>query len=78
MAVFIDEMQDAGEDVLAALCAALHNAAQRNLPFYVIGADLPSLHGPRHGPRRHDQVRCGAGTGAVAERQSGAAGEDGR
>jgi len=43
--VFIDEMQDADEDVLAALCAAVHNAAQRNLPFYVVGAGLPSLPG---------------------------------
>jgi len=43
--VFIDEMQHTDQDVLAALCAAVHNAAQRNLQFYVIGAGLPSLPG---------------------------------
>lgn len=41
--IFIDEMQDADLDVLAALCAASHRAAQHDLPFYVIGAGLPSL-----------------------------------
>lgn len=43
--VFIDEMQDADPEILAALCSAVHHAAQRNLPFYVIGAGLPSLPG---------------------------------
>lgn len=43
--VFIDEMQDADAEILAALCSSVHHAAQRNLPFYVIGAGLPSLPG---------------------------------
>ena len=43
VAVFVDEMQNVGSDVLSALCAAMHAAGQRNLPFYVVGAGLPSL-----------------------------------
>ncbi len=43
--VLIDEMQDLQRDELAALCTATHEAGQRTLPFYVVGAGLPSLPG---------------------------------
>jgi hypothetical protein len=43
LAVFIDEMQDLDQEALAALCAAAHQTAQRNLPFLLCGAGLPSL-----------------------------------
>lgn len=42
-AVFIDEMQDLDEELLAALLATQHRAGQESWPFYVIGAGLPSL-----------------------------------
>lgn len=43
--VCIDEMQDLERDELAAICTAVHEAGQRTLPFYVVGAGLPSLPG---------------------------------
>ena len=43
--LFIDEMQDLDGDELAALASACHEAGQRSLPFYVVGAGLPSLPG---------------------------------
>jgi hypothetical protein len=41
--VLIDEMQDLGEEELAAVCAVCHEASQRGAQFYVVGAGLPSL-----------------------------------
>lgn len=41
--VLVDEMQDLRSDELAALAAASHEAGQRDVPFVVIGAGLPSL-----------------------------------
>lgn len=43
IALFIDEMQDLDEELLDALVAVQHEAGQRGLPFYVIGAGLPGL-----------------------------------
>ena len=43
IAILIDEMQELSREGLAALCAACHYAGQRELPFYVAGAGLPSL-----------------------------------
>lgn len=43
--VLIDEMQDLQPDELAAICTAAHETGQRTLPFYVVGAGLPSLPG---------------------------------
>jgi len=43
IAILIDEMQELSREALAALCAACHYASQRELPFYVAGAGLPSL-----------------------------------
>lgn len=43
VAVFIDEMQDLGEDDVSALCAATHEIGQVGLPFVVVGAGLPHL-----------------------------------
>lgn len=45
VAIFVDELQDADPEVLRGLCAAVHAAAQTSLPFYLIGAGLPSLPG---------------------------------
>ncbi|QTE30354.1 ATP-binding protein [Pengzhenrongella sicca] len=42
-ALFIDEMQDLDQPTLSALLAAQHEAGQRERPFYIIGAGLPSL-----------------------------------
>ena len=43
LALFIDEMQYVKEKELAALIAALHRAAQRQLPVTLVGAGLPQL-----------------------------------
>ena len=43
LGIFIDEMQDVDSDLLAALLAAQHRAGQDGIPFFVIGAGLPSL-----------------------------------
>lgn len=43
--VLVDEMQDLHDDELAAICTTIHEAGQRGLPFYVVGAGLPSLPG---------------------------------
>ena len=45
LAFFIDEMQDLDEEMLEALISAQHEAGQNRLPFYIIGAGLPSLPG---------------------------------
>ena len=45
MVVFIDEMQELSSQELAAISTAVHEAGQRAVPFYVIGAGLPSLPG---------------------------------
>lgn len=41
--VFIDEMQDIDVDLLSALITVQNRAGQKSIPFYVIGAGLPSL-----------------------------------
>lgn len=43
VAVFIDEIQDLDQPLLAALIVAQHRANQEAWPFYVIGAGLPSV-----------------------------------
>ena len=43
--IFIDELQYVDEKQLAALIAALHRAAQQQLPIALIGAGLPQLRG---------------------------------
>jgi len=43
LALFIDELQYVEESQFAALIAALHRAAQRQLPVTLIGAGLPQL-----------------------------------
>ncbi len=43
--VFVDEMQELDKTELAAICTAVHEAGQRSVPFYVVGAGLPSLPG---------------------------------
>ena len=45
VALFVDELQDAPPAALAALCAALHRAAQDQTPIALIGAGLPTLPG---------------------------------
>lgn len=45
IAFFIDEMQDLDTEMLSALISAQHQAGQKGLPFYVIGAGLPTLPG---------------------------------
>ncbi len=41
--LFIDEMQDLDPTLLSALLAVAHRAAQREWPFFIIGAGLPNL-----------------------------------
>ncbi|HET7397356.1 MAG TPA: ATP-binding protein [Intrasporangium sp.] len=43
VALLLDEMQDLDAATLAALCTACHFAGQRNLPFLLGAAGLPSL-----------------------------------
>ncbi len=43
--VLIDEMQELARDELSAVCTAAHESGQRTVPFYVVGAGLPSLPG---------------------------------
>ena len=72
LALFVDELQDVDADLLLALLAAQHEAGQRELPFYVVGAGLPHLPGVlaaarsyaerlfayrRIGPLHHDDAR---------------------
>jgi hypothetical protein len=45
LAIFVDELQYVEEDQLAALIAALHRTAQRQLPVVLVGAGLPQLRG---------------------------------
>ena len=45
VALFIDELQYAKEEELAALTIALHRSAQRQLPVTLIGAGLPQVRG---------------------------------
>jgi len=42
-AIFVDEMQELDEELLASLLSVQHLAGQRGWPFYVIGAGLPNL-----------------------------------
>jgi hypothetical protein len=43
VAIFLDEVQYLDEDQFAALIAALHRCAQRQLPIALVGAGLPQL-----------------------------------
>ncbi len=43
--VCVDEMQQLSRPDLAAVCAACHEAGQREVPFYIAGAGLPNLPG---------------------------------
>lgn len=45
VALFVDEMQHLSIEELGAICQADHEASQRNLPSFVIGAGLPNLPG---------------------------------
>lgn len=45
VALFIDELQDTPTPALAALCAALHRAAQDVTPITLVAAGLPTLPG---------------------------------
>lgn len=45
VAVFVDEMQDLSKPEMSAICRACHEAGQRSIPFFVIGAGLPNLPG---------------------------------
>lgn len=45
VALFVDEMQDVPPAALAALCAAMHRAAQEVTPIALFGAGLPVLPG---------------------------------
>ena len=41
--LFVDEMQHLSVEELGAICQASHEASQRQLPFFVVGAGLPNL-----------------------------------
>lgn len=43
LGIFIDEMQDIDSELLTALLLAQHRAGQDGIPFFLIGAGLPSL-----------------------------------
>lgn len=43
--LFIDELQHLSVDEMGVLCQACHEAGQQQVPFFVIGAGLPSLPG---------------------------------
>ncbi|HPB45231.1 MAG TPA: ATP-binding protein [Microthrixaceae bacterium] len=43
VALFIDEMQDLTAEQMSAVCRSCHLAAQRHLPWFVIGGGLPNL-----------------------------------
>ncbi len=43
IAIFIDEMQDVGDEDVSALCAACHELSQLGAPLIVVGAGLPHL-----------------------------------
>ena len=45
VALFIDDLQYVAKDQLAALIAALHRTAQRQVPVAMVGAGLPQLRG---------------------------------
>ena len=45
VALFLDEIQYAKEDQLAALIMALHRTSQRQLPVIMVGAGLPQVRG---------------------------------
>jgi AAA ATPase domain len=56
--LFIDEMQHLSKEELAAVCQACHEASQRNLPFFIVGAGLPNL--PACSPTPDPAVRPGS------------------
>lgn len=43
IAIFIDEVQYLSDKELAAIVVACHEIAQKNLPFYFVGAGLPQI-----------------------------------
>jgi hypothetical protein len=52
-AIFIDELQDLDRELLSVLLTVQHIAGQREWPFYVIGAGLPSLPAALSGARSY-------------------------
>jgi cytochrome c553 len=74
--VCVDEMQQLSRADLAAVCAACHEAGQREMPFYIAGAGLPNLPGvladaKSYAERLFDYARLGplpAGAAAQALR----------
>ena len=71
LVLFIDELQYVAERELGALIAALHRAAQLQLPVTLVGAGLPQLVAPRRRRQvlrgtpvhlsRDRSARCGGG-----------------
>ncbi len=53
VALFVDELQDAPQPALAALCAAMHRAAQDTTPVALVGAGLPTLPGVLAGAKSY-------------------------
>ncbi|PRA82071.1 ATP-binding protein [Microbacterium sp. MYb66] len=51
--VFIDEMQDVDDELLSALITVQNRAGQKDIPFYVVGAGLPTLPGRLAGARSY-------------------------
>lgn len=43
LALFVDELQDLGPEMLGALLSVQHRAGQRSWPFLIVGAGLPSV-----------------------------------
>lgn len=53
LGVFIDEMQDLDDDLMAALISVQHYSQQTNLPYFVFGAGLPNLPATLTGARSY-------------------------
>lgn len=51
--IFIDEMQDVDDELLTALLTVQNRAGQKEIPFYVVGAGLPTLPGRLAGARSY-------------------------
>lgn len=43
LAIFVDEMQDLDDDLMAALLSVQHRASQEEWPFYLVGAGLSTI-----------------------------------
>ncbi|MCT9819284.1 ATP-binding protein [Microbacterium sp. W1N] len=51
--IFIDEMQDVDDEMLSALLTVQNRAGQKEIPFYVVGAGLPTLPARLSGARSY-------------------------